>query len=78
VCSAFPAAVALVLLHLQEQEYNSLIRGRLPEQELQRPAIAVCHTFPDCYLLPKDKNGMDVPVSTSRSSSSSGGGFYSC
>jgi hypothetical protein len=38
------------------------VRGRLPQQELQRPAIAVCHTFPDCYLLPKDTNGMDVPV----------------
>ncbi|KAF6262613.1 hypothetical protein COO60DRAFT_599783 [Scenedesmus sp. NREL 46B-D3] len=46
---------------LQDQEYNSLIRGRLPQRELQRPAIAICHTFPDCYLLPKDTNGMDVP-----------------
>jgi hypothetical protein len=48
---------------LQDQEYNSLVRGRLPQHELQRPAIAVCHTFPDCYLLPKDTNSMDVPVS---------------
>ncbi|WIA22210.1 hypothetical protein OEZ85_004541 [Tetradesmus obliquus] len=46
---------------LQEQEYNSLIRGRLPQAELQRPAIAVCHTFPDCYLMAKDTNSMDVP-----------------
>jgi hypothetical protein len=46
-----------------------LIRGRLPQQELQRPAIAICHTFPDCYLLLKDKNGMDVPVRASSSSS---------
>eukprot|EP00877_Chromochloris_zofingiensis_P000172 jgi/Chrzof1/10155/Cz04g31010.t1 len=46
---------------LQEQEYNSLVRDRLPDAELNRAAIVICHTFPDCWLLAKEKHFMDVP-----------------
>jgi len=50
-----------VVMHTQDQEYNSLAKGRLPKAELDRPAIAVCHSFPDCWLMPQDIPGMMVP-----------------
>ncbi|GBF99949.1 hypothetical protein Rsub_12642 [Raphidocelis subcapitata] len=37
---------------LERQEYAHLARGGLPEFELTRPAIAVCHSFPDCWHRP--------------------------
>lgn len=33
---------------LQAQEYTNLSRG-LAKTELERPAIAVCHSHPDCW-----------------------------
>ena len=34
---------------LERQEYAALARGALPAAELARPAVAVCHAFPDCW-----------------------------
>jgi hypothetical protein len=48
-------------LRLQDQEYNHLSRGRLAQPELERPAIAVCHSFPDCWLMQHDTPTMLVP-----------------
>lgn len=31
------------------QEYARLSKGALPEGKLQRPAIAICHSFPECW-----------------------------
>jgi hypothetical protein len=45
----------------QDQEYNRLSRDVLQAVDLNRPALAVCHTFPDCWFLPKDSNDMMVP-----------------
>ncbi|KAF8056240.1 hypothetical protein HT031_006428 [Scenedesmus sp. PABB004] len=45
---------------LQRQEHGALLRS-LPAAALDRPAIVVCHSFPDCWLLPKDQGGMRVP-----------------
>ena len=47
--------------HSQAQEYNALARGKLPQHELDRPAVAICHSFPDCWLLSADANSMRVP-----------------
>lgn len=41
----------MAAVYKQDQEYNSLAKGRLPKAELERPAIAVCHSFPDWYAL---------------------------
>lgn len=45
---------------LQAQEYTNLSR-RLPKPELERPAIAVCHSHPDCWLMQHDARSMLVP-----------------
>jgi len=31
------------------------VRGGLSEQELSRPAIAICHSFPDCWSISNSK-----------------------
>lgn len=54
-----PACAPLILS--QAQEYTNLSRGRLNRTELERPAIAVCHSFPDCWRMQRDVPAMGVP-----------------
>lgn len=49
-----PLTAAPTVLTLQDQEYSNLSRGRLNATELDRPAIAVCHSFPDCWRMQND------------------------
>jgi hypothetical protein len=39
---------------LQEQEYEALAKGRIPEEDMERPAIVICHSFPECWQLDQD------------------------
>ncbi|KAI8475933.1 MAG: hypothetical protein J3K34DRAFT_517089 [Monoraphidium minutum] len=46
---------------LERQEYARLSKGALPERELQRPAIAICHTFPECWARGDAARGLPWP-----------------
>jgi hypothetical protein len=46
------------------QEYARLARAAVAEDGLSRPAIAICHSFPDCWARPpadSDEHAMSAP-----------------
>jgi hypothetical protein len=36
-------------------------KAGMPEEELDRPAIVICHSFPECWRLPTDGDEMESP-----------------
>ncbi len=46
---------------LKAQEHNNLKKAGMPEEELDRPAIVICHSFPECWRLPADGDEMESP-----------------
>jgi hypothetical protein len=36
-------------------------KSGLPEEEMDRPAIVICHSFPECWRLPTDGEEMESP-----------------